>query len=69
MENLHFTLSGLTCQGCVRALTRAIHKSDPQADVQIDLEQLRLDVRTVLNASEVQARIEAAGFSGAPLAG
>jgi copper chaperone len=68
MNHFQFAVSGLTCQGCVRSVTRAIHKADPAAEVAVDLEQLQLVARTCLTAAEVQTRIEAAGFSAQLLA-
>lgn len=35
--NQTFTVTGMTCGHCEKAVTRAIHQIDPQAEVKIDL--------------------------------
>lgn len=67
MHDLTFQVSGLTCQGCVRSVTKAIQKADPQAEVRVSEDLKQLDVCTRLQAEEVLARISAAGFQGQPL--
>lgn len=39
-----FTVTGMTCGHCEKAVTRAILQTDPQAQVQIDRSQNRVDV-------------------------
>ena len=68
MNDLTFAVSGPTCQGCVRSVTKAIQKSDPQAQVEVNLDEMKLKAQTQLSAAELQARIEAAGFSGHEIA-
>jgi copper chaperone len=39
MMNQTFTVTGMTCGHCEKAVTRAILQADPQAQVQIDRSQ------------------------------
>ncbi len=41
--NQTFSVSGMTCGHCEKAVIRAIQQCDPQADVRIDREQCRID--------------------------
>ncbi|WP_342619936.1 heavy-metal-associated domain-containing protein [Rhodoferax sp. GW822-FHT02A01] len=42
--NQTFTVTGMTCGHCEKAVTRAILQVDPQAQVQIDRPQNRVEV-------------------------
>ena len=42
--NQTFTVTGMTCGHCEKAVTRAVVQADPQAQVQIDRAQNRVDV-------------------------
>jgi copper chaperone len=42
--NQTFTVTGMTCGHCEKAVTRAILQADPQAQVQIDRAQNRVEV-------------------------
>ena len=50
-----FTLkvSGMTCGGCIKAVTRAIQAQDPQAQVQADLTTQLVTVETTLDRKSV----------------
>ena len=39
-----FTVTGMTCGHCEKAVTRALLQADPQAQVQIDRTQNRVEV-------------------------
>lgn len=64
MHTLIFQVKGLTCQGCVRSVTKAIQKADPQAEVKVSEDLSRLEAHTHLQAAQVLERIAAAGFEG-----
>lgn len=53
-------VKGMTCQGCVNAVTKIVKRADPQADVKVDLAAGRADVKTAV-AGEVIAKAIAAG--------
>lgn len=42
--NQTFTVTGMTCGHCEKAVTRAVKQVDPQAEVQIDRVANRVDV-------------------------
>lgn len=44
--NQTFTVTGMTCGHCEKAVTRAIKQLDPQAEVTIDRPANRVDVRS-----------------------
>ena len=55
-------VTGMTCDGCVRAVERIIKTQDPQAQVTIDLGSGRVEAATSATAATLVAAIEAAGF-------
>ena len=44
--NQTFQVTGMTCGHCEKAVTRAIRQLDPQAEVQIDRSQNRVEVQS-----------------------
>ena len=59
---LSLKVSGMTCGGCINAITRAIQAEDPQAKVQADLASQVVDLETSLSTSQVSQIITDAGF-------
>jgi copper chaperone len=59
-----FTLkvSGMTCGGCINAVTRAIQAQDPQAKVQADLPSQVVSLETTLSPELAAELITDAGF-------
>jgi copper chaperone len=59
-----FTLkvSGMTCGGCINAVTRAIQAQDPQAKVQADLVTQVVSLETSLSPELATGLITDAGF-------
>jgi copper chaperone len=59
-----FTLkvSGMTCGGCINAITRAIEAQDPQAQVQVDLATQLVTLETTLTPELASGLITEAGF-------
>ncbi|MDM7456191.1 MAG: heavy-metal-associated domain-containing protein [Tepidimonas sp.] len=41
-----FTVTGMSCGHCVRAITQAVRALDPQATVQVDLDAQRVEVES-----------------------
>lgn len=62
MNTYLYSASGMTCQGCVRAVTRAVQKADPGSEVSVDLEQAEVVVHTDLPAETVRTLISDAGY-------
>jgi copper chaperone len=44
--NQTFQVTGMTCGHCEKAVTRAIHQVDPQAEVKIDRSLNKVDVQS-----------------------
>lgn len=66
MNTLHtetFTVDGMSCQHCVRAITQAIQASDAQAQVQIDLTTRRVVVSSTLPRADLAALIQTEGYT------
>ena len=59
---MKFTVSGMTCGGCINAVTKAIQSADPNAQIKVDLPTQSIELQTVLSTSEAQLLIEDAGF-------
>lgn len=58
-----FRVQDMTCSHCVAAITKAVKDVAPQASVDIDLDQHRVRVQGEADRAQVQAAIEAAGYS------
>lgn len=56
-----YRVTGMTCGGCARSVTRAITEVAPAASVQIDLDHQTVTVEGA-DEPEVKAAIDAAGF-------
>jgi copper chaperone len=59
---LSLKVSGMTCGGCINAVTRAIQAQDPAAIVQVDLATQIVTLQTLLSAAEAGQLITNAGF-------
>jgi copper chaperone len=57
-----YRVGGMTCGGCVSAVTRAIRRLDPEAAVAVDLAAGKVSVGSTLAEDAVQRAVEAAGF-------
>lgn len=59
-----FTLkvSGMTCGGCINAVTRAVQAQDPQAEVRVDLATQVVSLETSLSTVRAAELITDAGF-------
>ncbi len=60
---MKFTVEGMTCGHCVRAITRAVQALDPAARVAVDLETKSVAVEADLPAERVAAAIAAEGYT------
>ena len=59
---LTLKVSGMTCGGCINAVTRAVQAHDPQAKVQADLATQTVNLETTLSTTEASQLITDAGF-------
>ena len=60
--NQTFTVQGMTCGHCEKAVTAAIKTLDPQAKITIDRAQNRVDVSTDQPRGAVIAAIQEEGY-------
>jgi copper chaperone len=57
-----FKIGGMTCQGCVNAVTKALKRLDPAAEVSVDLSSGRVSVEGAIERATAEHAIETAGF-------
>ncbi|MCW5732382.1 MAG: heavy-metal-associated domain-containing protein [Alphaproteobacteria bacterium] len=62
MDGLTLQVTGMTCQGCVNAVTRALGRVAPQARVEVDLATGRVAIEGAVEPSRAAEAIRAAGF-------
>ena len=58
-----FSVEGMTCGHCVRAVTQAVHSQDPAASVNVNLAAKEVGVESRLSAEKVIALITEEGYS------
>ena len=61
--NQLFTVQGMTCGHCEKAVTTAIKTLDPQAEVRIDRSQNLVEVETEQPRDAVAAAISEEGYT------
>ncbi|HEY8578544.1 MAG TPA: heavy metal-associated domain-containing protein [Beijerinckiaceae bacterium] len=61
-RDIRLDVKGMTCQGCVNAVTRIVKRKDPAADVKVDLASGRIDARTTAPAEDLAAALTAGGY-------
>ena len=64
-KKIELMVSGMTCEGCVAAVTRIVKKADPQASVTIDLASGKVDITSLIEQPALSAAIEKAGYDTA----
>jgi copper chaperone len=62
VDMLSLKVSGMTCGGCINAVTRAIQAQDPAAKVQADLATQTISLDTSLSSAQASQLITEAGF-------
>ena len=55
-------VKGMTCEGCVNAVTRIVKRADPQAEVNVDLASGRVDAKSAVAAETLAKAIKAGGY-------
>ena len=63
MSQQTFTVQGMTCGHCEKAVTTAIKTLDPQAEVRIDRSQNLVEVQTEQPREAVAAAISEEGYT------
>ncbi|WP_374320094.1 heavy-metal-associated domain-containing protein [Aquabacterium sp.] len=61
-QHHQLTVKGMSCQHCVKAVTRAIQDKDPQAGVEVTLPEGKVSVATSLDRNTVAALITEEGY-------
>lgn len=59
---IDFKVQGMTCGGCVRGVTNALHRVDAEAVVNVDLPSKTVSVNSTADAQQLKQAIEKAGF-------
>ncbi|WP_135450595.1 MULTISPECIES: heavy-metal-associated domain-containing protein [Tabrizicola] len=62
---MQFHIENMTCGGCVRGVTRAIHSVDPTAEINADLATHKVEVATQAPREQLVAALTDAGFQPA----
>jgi copper chaperone len=57
-----YRVSGMTCEGCVRSVTRAIARIAPAARVSVDLGAGRVSIENGPDEAQVAGAVTKAGF-------
>jgi len=57
-----YRIEGMTCGGCVNAVTRAIQAAAPQAQVRVDLTSKTAEIDGAVPEATVAAAVDGAGF-------
>ena len=57
-----YRVDGMSCDGCVRAITNAIRKSDSAVFVHVDLRGGTVSVTGAADEDQIRQAIERAGF-------
>ena len=63
MSELTFSVPGMTCGHCERAVTQAVKQVDPQAQVRIDRAQGRVDVLSAAPRDALARAITDEGYA------
>ena len=58
-----FSVEGMTCGHCVRAVTQAVQSKDPAASVKVDLAAKEVGVESRLSAEQIISAITEEGYS------
>jgi copper chaperone len=61
-------VSGMVCDGCAKAVTRAIEAHDPSAKVVVSRQTGRVTADTALSPEAAAAAVSEAGYDARPLA-
>ncbi|MCY1391322.1 Copper chaperone CopZ [compost metagenome] len=62
-----FTVQGMSCGHCVRAVTAAVKRHDSAASVDVDLSKGEVRVESTLNAQQIIGLINEEGYAAKAL--
>lgn len=58
-----FSVEGMTCGHCVRAVTQAVQSQDPDAEVTVDLATKQVRVQSLLEREVIAQLIKEEGYT------
>lgn len=58
-----FKVSGMTCGSCVGSISNALKAFDPKAEIEVDMKNQKVKVKSAKTQVEIQSTIEDAGYS------
>jgi copper chaperone len=58
-----FSVEGMTCGHCVRAVTQAVQNQDPAAEVKVDLAAKQVSVQSQLSPEVIADLIREEGYT------
>jgi copper chaperone len=61
-KELIMQVDGMACGGCVEAVTAAVRRLDPTAEVAVDLPHGRVTIHTFAQSLEVAEALNKAGY-------
>ncbi len=59
---MQFHIQNMTCYGCARSVTKAIHSVDQSAVIKADPENRKVEVETSATRAEIEAVLAEAGY-------
>ncbi len=68
-KDLLMQVDGMTCQGCVNAVTKTVQRLDPGAEVDVDLEHGRARIVTQAQSLDVAQALTKAGYETRAMTG
>jgi len=57
-----YRVLGMTCQGCVNSVTKAIQAAAPSSEISVDLEAKTITVQGEADAAIIAMAVDDAGF-------
>lgn len=61
-----FDVPDMSCESCVRAITRAVQAADPAARLRVDLVRKRVSIDSARPSDVLEAALQDAGFDAVP---
>ena len=59
---MQFHIANMSCGGCARSVTNAIHEVDPAAKVEIDLDSRAVTITSTTDTGAIAAKLADVGY-------
>jgi copper chaperone len=69
LRDLRMKVDGMTCEGCVEAVTRVVRRLDPDARVTVDLARGEVALATRVESLEIAEALTRAGYEAHAMTG